>query len=1067
MLKHENTPCPLPTGASGSGMDGHARRFSSVSETTMTGACENDTTDVVASIMGREFENARAQRRQTLLQKPRKKARVSIFEDGTASTIGPEMGAQRERQEAGVGVARSDLNRRQSFFARPARKGRLETLKEGLPVLGYDGVQEREQILYEEEETGGGRRDDSFFAPAQDQPAERKDGLKKNPRRRTIWVPNDDTTIMTIHPGAHTETLADPTLFASKTAAGLDMDTAGLVQGKDSSEDVTTKRMPRKSLAVAPKRVALGSLAKQQPNARLGDVVGQNGGKENLPPGGRDHGKKTITEKPAITHTFLKKSTTKPAVPTEKPSSKTPPQDIVAKPELRISRLLQPTAASQARLNESKKRNMSESREGAVRARIQPKQSVSVARSQMSRSASAIAGASSRVGSLALSRSTTTTAPVSATLSNSRTVGRVPTKLSIPAAVSTRKAQLELYPVLPNDLSRPELYEENWLSHQEVALTQLLNGLFEKAEDTDDASFPQISLRDKLLQLYQQPTFTTLHKRLQASLLYGALSLPKDAQPPNLKEDVGLRRRFLDLWLETYELDVLQSAAEVIIGRLIPEKFSRSSNSSASRSSSTTQTTSKRSLEKFLLTFLIAHDDALAADASTSTSTHPPAWHWQRTVLRSLLLLALLDHAALTHTLPTRLFRPNSPHKSSPAVLHALSTLLIPSIGDIARPLGYLDYRVTHTQYALQEHSYRVTNLAVDLRDGVLLTRLVELLLYAPTALCAREDAAADATLTLILPGGTTLTSTLNPGLSAGTDLSTGVWPLSQHLIFPAPSRAQKVYNTSIALAALRGLGGLAAAATANVRAEDVVDGHREKTLCLLWALISRWGVGLLVDWRALRWEVGRLGREGGEDVDDEDDTDNSDAEDMGGAHLRGPRRRGRESDVEFRRRPRAGCYRRRLFRLPSLTLDLHSSHDDLLHTRKESLRLSSSPPNSPRLHPLLHRPPHDAPPTLLIHHPLPPHLPGLAPPPARAHAPRRLRAAARLSLASRTPRFAAARAGDAGRGPVCASGEGAGSGCGRCGGGAEALEGSVGEEGGGVGKGCGAVSEGGEGLGG
>lgn len=42
--------------------------------------------------------------------------------------------------------------------------------------------------------------------------------------------------------------------------------------------------------------------------------------------------------------------------------------------------------------------------------------------------------------------------------------------------------------------------------------------------------------------------------------------------------------------------------------------------------------------------------------------------------------------------------------------------------GDLVKHLGFLGYKVSHRQTALEEVDYAVTNLAVDLRDGLRLT---------------------------------------------------------------------------------------------------------------------------------------------------------------------------------------------------------------------------------------------------------------------------------------------------------------------------------------------------------
>lgn len=131
-----------------------------------------------------------------------------------------------------------------------------------------------------------------------------------------------------------------------------------------------------------------------------------------------------------------------------------------------------------------------------------------------------------------------------------------------------------------------------------------------------------------------------------------------------------------------------------------------------------------------------------------------------------------------------------------------------------------------YVQHSLEEYSYTVENIAVDMRDGVRLVRLAELLLY-PT--------------------------------EAQTSKQTGAWPLSKELRFPATSRAHKLKNVAIALEALEDAGGN----ENQVKPEDIVDGYREGTIGLLWGIVGRWGlemgVGGLVDWSELRKEIRNL----------------------------------------------------------------------------------------------------------------------------------------------------------------------------------------------------------------
>ncbi|KAL9627666.1 MAG: hypothetical protein Q9164_007534 [Protoblastenia rupestris] len=167
------------------------------------------------------------------------------------------------------------------------------------------------------------------------------------------------------------------------------------------------------------------------------------------------------------------------------------------------------------------------------------------------------------------------------------------------------------------------------------------------------------------------------------------------------------------------------------------------------------------------------------------------------------MLIKLLDTAKTSSVWSDCLFQPSSPHKTSTAVIHALAQQLNPAAGNIIRSLNHLTYTVSHIQYPLEEYDYHITNLAVDLRDGVRLTRLVEHLLYPA------------------------------PSQAAGEEKD---WPLSTHLKFPCLGRATKLYNIQIALDALKDA---SKEVVEDIKAEDIVDGFREKTIALLWGLLG------------------------------------------------------------------------------------------------------------------------------------------------------------------------------------------------------------------------------------
>jgi len=64
--------------------------------------------------------------------------------------------------------------------------------------------------------------------------------------------------------------------------------------------------------------------------------------------------------------------------------------------------------------------------------------------------------------------------------------------------------------------------------------------------------------------------------------------------------------------------------------------------------------------------------------------------------------------------------------KSSRGVLQEFSKLYLKGEGDLVRHLSFLGFDVPHIQSALAERVFVVKNLATDLRDGVILARLLD-----------------------------------------------------------------------------------------------------------------------------------------------------------------------------------------------------------------------------------------------------------------------------------------------------------------------------------------------------
>ncbi|KIX97516.1 uncharacterized protein Z520_06968 [Fonsecaea multimorphosa CBS 102226] len=647
----------------------------------------------------------------------------------------------------------------------------------------------------------------------------------KPARRATIYIPNEDTTMPSMYMGIFSP--IKNLDMAVKASAGLaststtversskpDVELTGIVAQMVAKKRGATEAKNATSLKRMPLQVTTKPL---QEGTVVVDRWGQGGGKENIPPGeGAMLGKKAKSGKGL------------PAV-----EGRGRDLEVVCPPA-------QQQDNTQARAWPS----------------YEPKASFSKKVHHEGSSQRACTKPSWNAGSrLRTSRSGRTSLMEKQEPKSSQrkleceALGKKP---SVPSRFVIPKVDLlpvaELYPVIAEDLADPAMYEENWLSHQEIAITQLVNNLF-------GASAPLTSpVEDEMLKLqlferYGDPENVMLYKRLQASLLYGALSVSRDVLKGavRLSNDLGKRKAFTDLWLDTYELPYLGAALEVVVGRRCLSNGTESSSVRPNIDSG--HGVNRRTLQQFIEIFLIRNEDGQPDEISTDRHT----WSYQRTLLRSLMLIKLLDttKAATSPSGSSKcLFQPCSSYKTSVDVVQALFQLLNPSAGDPIRALTHIGYMVTHTQHPLAEYSYKMENLAVDLRDGVRLTRLVELLLYPSVSQLELHD--PETTSSIILPTGQQLS------LTEGDCF----WPLSQHLKYPCPGRATKLYNVQIALSAIQGVKGLVPLTEA-VKAEDIVDGFREKTVRLLWALTSKWGLGGLVDWNDVEREIKRLCRTG------------------------------------------------------------------------------------------------------------------------------------------------------------------------------------------------------------
>ncbi|XP_076880706.1 abnormal spindle-like microcephaly-associated protein [Brachyhypopomus gauderio] len=327
-----------------------------------------------------------------------------------------------------------------------------------------------------------------------------------------------------------------------------------------------------------------------------------------------------------------------------------------------------------------------------------------------------------------------------------------------------------------------------------------------KAPTNEEMSFRTYMARRRLnhlrraaCQLFTSEVMVKAIRRLEIEVEAKRLLVRKDR---HLWKDIGERQKVLN-WLLSYNPLWLRIGLETIFGELIPLE----SNSDV------------MGLAMFILRRLVWNPD-IAAEFK-----HPKVPHLYRdgheealsrfTLKKLILLVCFLDKAKESRLIEHDpcLFCMDAEFKTSKDVLVAFSRDFLSGEGNLQRHLALLGLAVCHSQTPLAEFSFAVQNLAVDLRCGIRLVRIMELF--------------------------------------------TQDWSLSSQLRMPAVSRLQKVHNVEVALCALRRRGvDLADEHGTVTEARDIVDGHREKTLNLLWKIIFTFQVEILLDVEQLKEEI-------------------------------------------------------------------------------------------------------------------------------------------------------------------------------------------------------------------
>ncbi|KAL1251232.1 hypothetical protein QQF64_019028 [Cirrhinus molitorella] len=330
-----------------------------------------------------------------------------------------------------------------------------------------------------------------------------------------------------------------------------------------------------------------------------------------------------------------------------------------------------------------------------------------------------------------------------------------------------------------------------------------------KAPTKEEMSFRTYTARQRLnrlrraaCKLFTSETMVKAIQRLELEVEAKRLLVRKDR---HLWKDIGERQKVLN-WLISYNPLWLRIGLETIFGELIPLEGNND----------------VMGLAMFILGRLLWNPD-IAAEFRHSKVPHLYRDGHEEalsrfTLKKLILLVCFLDKAKESRLIEHDpcLFCMDAEFKSSKDLLLAFSRDFLSGEGILSRHLSHLGLAVSHVQTPLDEFNFAVKNLAVDLRCGIRLVRVMELF-------------------------------TLD-------------WTLSRKLRIPAISRLQKVHNVDVALQVLKDKGvDLKDEHGANIDSRDIVDGHREKTLNLLWKIIFAFQVEVLLDENQLKEEISFL----------------------------------------------------------------------------------------------------------------------------------------------------------------------------------------------------------------
>jgi Calponin homology (CH) domain len=333
-----------------------------------------------------------------------------------------------------------------------------------------------------------------------------------------------------------------------------------------------------------------------------------------------------------------------------------------------------------------------------------------------------------------------------------------------------------------------------------------------------------------------------LRKRIRDEIASGKMQLREDR---DLYANIGCREQLLDMFL-SYRPEWLTMALEVVMNDSILQPHQQQGNQQLGQ----VVLPSNKQLKQFIVQRVLSDSKVLAKynqghGSGTPSGKFEVAYHEELRSLvlyRILVLIFFLDRAAVkfqalknkSHNNSNNnlgnLFQPSSKEannkllvKSSQQMLVIFCREFLSRQGDVIKQLARVNLLVYYKQDLLDEIEYPIVNFAIDLRDGVRLCRVLELLWLLP-----RQK-------TFYAHNNDLNNNNSSNGGKNGIDLR-AKYPLLSQLRIPAISRLQKIHNVNVALTALQddchiGL-------PQELQAHHIVDGQRRMVLRLIWTIV-------------------------------------------------------------------------------------------------------------------------------------------------------------------------------------------------------------------------------------